>query len=48
MKELHSEIEIQASADRVWQLLTDFSSFPQWTLLSVEPVETPIWGKNSK
>ncbi len=30
MKELHSEIEIQASADRVWQLLTDFSSFPQW------------------
>ena len=30
MKELRSEIEIQASADRVWKLLTDFSSFPQW------------------
>jgi hypothetical protein len=30
MKELHSEIEIQASAERVWQLLTDFASFPQW------------------
>jgi len=30
MKELRSEIEIQASPDRVWQLLTDFSSFPQW------------------
>jgi hypothetical protein len=30
MKELHSEIEIQASAERVWQVLTDFISFPQW------------------
>jgi hypothetical protein len=30
MKELHSEIDIQASDERVWQLLTDFASFPQW------------------
>jgi hypothetical protein len=30
MKELRNEIEIQASDERVWQLLTDFSSFPQW------------------
>jgi hypothetical protein len=30
VKELRSEIEIQASAERVWQLLTDFASFPQW------------------
>ncbi len=30
MKELCSQIEIQASAERVWQLLTDFASFPQW------------------
>ncbi len=30
MKELRSQIEIQASAERVWQLLTDFASFPQW------------------
>ncbi len=30
MKELRSEIEIQASAERVWQVLTDFASFPQW------------------
>ncbi len=30
MKELRSEIEIQASAERVWQLLTDFANFPQW------------------
>ena len=30
MKELHSEIEIDASAASVWRILTDFSSYPQW------------------
>ena len=30
MKELRTEIEIEASAERVWQLITDFSRFPQW------------------
>ena len=30
MKELRTEIDIQASDERVWQLLTDFTSFPQW------------------
>jgi hypothetical protein len=30
MKELHSEIEIDASAERVWDILTDFASYPQW------------------
>jgi len=30
MKELHSQIEINASAERVWRLLTDFASYPQW------------------
>jgi hypothetical protein len=30
MKEIYSEIEIQATAHRVWEVLTDFASFPQW------------------
>jgi hypothetical protein len=30
MKELHSEIEIDASAERVWGVLTDFPSYPHW------------------
>ena len=30
MKELHSQIDINASAERVWHLLTDFASYPQW------------------
>lgn len=30
MKDLSNELEIDASAERVWQVLTDFASFPQW------------------
>ena len=30
MKELHSQIDIDASAERVWGILTDFASYPQW------------------
>jgi hypothetical protein len=30
VKELHSEIQIDAPAERVWELLTDFASYPQW------------------
>ena len=30
MKEYNNEVEIHASAERVWQLLTDFARFPQW------------------
>jgi hypothetical protein len=29
-KQLESEIDIEASAERVWQVLTDFSSYPEW------------------
>ncbi len=28
--ELHTEIEIQAPIEKVWQHLTDFDSFPTW------------------
>jgi hypothetical protein len=30
MKQLHTQIEIGASARRVWELLTDFASYPEW------------------
>jgi hypothetical protein len=42
MKELHTEIEIAASAERVWRILTDFASYPRWNpfirRISGEPV----------
>lgn len=30
MREIRSEIEIEASADKVWRVLTDFPAFPDW------------------
>ena len=30
MKELHTEIEINAPAEKVWQVLTDFAAYPDW------------------
>jgi hypothetical protein len=30
MKELNNELEIHASAEQVWGILTDFASFPEW------------------
>ena len=30
MRELHTEIAIDAPADRVWRVLMDFDSYPDW------------------
>ncbi len=30
MKELTAEVEIEAPAEHVWQVLTDFAKFPEW------------------
>ena len=30
MKEVFREVEIQAPAERIWQMLTDFASYPEW------------------
>ena len=30
MLELHTEIEIEAPAARVWQILTEFAAYPSW------------------
>lgn len=30
MKELRTEIEIQASPEQVWQILTDLNKYPEW------------------
>ncbi len=43
MRELHTQIEINAPAPRIWQILTDFKSYPRWNpfirSLSGEPKE---------
>jgi hypothetical protein len=30
MKEIRTEIDIKASPEKAWEVLTDFNSFPQW------------------
>ncbi|UCE42923.1 MAG: SRPBCC domain-containing protein [Candidatus Aminicenantes bacterium] len=30
MKEIRTEVEINATAGRIWHILTDFRSFPEW------------------
>ena len=41
---LHTEIEIDASAERVWAVLSDFSSYPQWNPFIKSVVGTPEQG----
>jgi len=33
MKEIHTEIEINSSAENVWNILTDFGGYPKWNPL---------------
>jgi uncharacterized protein YndB with AHSA1/START domain len=33
MKELRTEIEIQATPDKVWQVLTSLDKYPEWNPL---------------
>jgi hypothetical protein len=42
---LHTEIEIEAPADKVWAILTDFSSYPQWNPFIRSVVGTPRAGE---
>lgn len=35
-KQLHTHIDIQATPERVWQVLTDFDAYPQWNPFMTE------------
>lgn len=43
MKELYTEIEIESSAEKVWQVLTSFEKYPEWN-----PFIKKIIGKAEK
>lgn len=41
---LHTEIEIDASVERVWAVLSDFASYPQWNPFIKRVVGAPRQG----
>jgi hypothetical protein len=43
-RRLHTEIEIQASPERVWQVLTDFAAYPYWNPFIIQAVGRPVPG----
>src|SRR5215218_590968 len=44
MRELQASTDIEASAERVWQVLTDFDSYPDWNPFIRRIVGTPAPG----
>ncbi len=44
MRELTSEIEIDASPETVWQVLTDFDSYSEWNPVEIEMKGRPVEG----
>ncbi|MBI5960261.1 MAG: SRPBCC domain-containing protein [Chloroflexi bacterium] len=46
MKELRTEIEIQASPEKVWQILMDFDMWPEWNPFIHTVIGKPETGEN--
>jgi hypothetical protein len=44
MKELSSSIDIDAPAHAVWEVLTDFDSYPEWNPIEIEMRGEPVAG----
>ena len=45
MKEIYSEIEINAPANVVWDIITDFDNYPEWNPFIMEISGNQIVGK---
>jgi hypothetical protein len=45
MRELTTMVEIEAGPDEVWEVLTDFASFPEWNPFIVEVDGAPTTGE---
>ena len=44
-KQLHAEVEINASPERVWEVLADFDAYREWNPLIVEGMGQPAPGQ---
>ena len=43
-KQLHAEVEIEATPDRVWEVLTDFAAYRDWNPFIVQAAGRPVPG----
>jgi hypothetical protein len=43
-KQLHAEVEIEATPDRVWAVLTDFAAYQDWNPFIVQAAGRPVPG----
>lgn len=43
-KQLHAEIEIEATPDRAWEVLTDFATYHDWNPFIVQAAGQPVPG----
>jgi hypothetical protein len=43
-RQLHAEVEVQASPDRVWEVLTDFAAYHEWNPFIVEAAGQAVVG----
>jgi hypothetical protein len=44
-RSLQAEVEAQASAERVWEVLTDFAAYPEWNPFIVRAAGQPVPGQ---
>jgi hypothetical protein len=44
---LQADIEIQAAADQVWEVLTDFAAYHEWNPFIVQASSTPSLASTS-
>jgi hypothetical protein len=44
-RSLQAEVDIQASAERVWEVLTDFAAYPEWNPFIVQAAGEPVPGQ---
>ena len=47
-KDIRTEIEINASAEKVWRILSDFENFPAWNPFVVKALGSPKQGETLK
>jgi hypothetical protein len=48
MREILTEIEINASAEKVWSVLSDFERFPEWNPFVIKVEGKPLKGETLK